>query len=38
VLFTLIYDPLFALFLFLLNAKITHGPLADDLAAGTQRA
>ncbi len=38
VLFTLIYAPLFALFLFLLNAKITHGPLADDLAAGTQRA
>lgn len=38
VLFTLIYALLFALFLFLLNAKITHGPLADDLTAGTQRA
>jgi cytochrome d ubiquinol oxidase subunit I len=38
VLFTLIYALLFALFLFLLNAKITHGPLAEDLAAGTQRA
>jgi cytochrome d ubiquinol oxidase subunit I len=38
VLFTLIYTLLFALFLFLLNAKITHGPLAEDLAAGRTRA
>jgi cytochrome bd ubiquinol oxidase subunit I len=38
VLFTIIYALLFALFLFLLDAKITHGPLAEDLAAGTQRA
>jgi cytochrome bd ubiquinol oxidase subunit I len=38
VLFTLIYTLLFALFLFLLNAKITHGPLAEDLAAGHKRA
>jgi cytochrome d ubiquinol oxidase subunit I len=38
VLFTLIYTLLFALFLFLLNAKITHGPLAEDLAASPKRA
>ena len=38
VLFTLIYTLLFALFLFLLNAKITHGPLAEDLAASHKRA
>jgi cytochrome d ubiquinol oxidase subunit I len=38
VLFTLIYALLFALFLFLLNAKITHGPLAEDLAASHTRA
>jgi cytochrome d ubiquinol oxidase subunit I len=38
VLFTLIYTLLFALFLFLLNAKITHGPLADDLTASPKRA
>jgi cytochrome d ubiquinol oxidase subunit I len=38
VLFTLIYTLLFALFLFLLNSKITHGPLAEDLAASLKRA
>jgi cytochrome d ubiquinol oxidase subunit I len=38
VLFTLIYTLLFALFLFLLNAKVTHGPLAEDLAASQKRA
>ena len=38
VLFALIYTLLFALFLFLLNAKITHGPLAEDLAASPKRA
>jgi cytochrome d ubiquinol oxidase subunit I len=30
VLFTLVYTLLFALFLFLLNEKIQHGPLAED--------
>jgi cytochrome d ubiquinol oxidase subunit I len=34
VLFTLIYTLLFALFLFLLNAKISHGPLVEDLVPG----
>jgi cytochrome d ubiquinol oxidase subunit I len=34
VLFTVIYLLLFALFLFLLNAKISHGPLPEDLAPG----
>ena len=38
VLFTLIYTLLFALFLFLLNAKISHGPLAEDLVPGHHRA
>ncbi len=38
VLFTLIYALLFALFLYLLNAKISHGPLADDLGTGHHRA
>jgi cytochrome d ubiquinol oxidase subunit I len=38
VLFTAIYTLLFALFLFLLNAKISHGPLADDLVPGHHRA
>lgn len=38
VLFTLIYVLLFALFLFLLNSKIAHGPLAEDLAASPKRA
>jgi cytochrome d ubiquinol oxidase subunit I len=38
VLFALIYTLLFALFLFLLNAKITHGPLAEDLTASPRRA
>jgi cytochrome d ubiquinol oxidase subunit I len=33
VLFSLIYVLLFALFLFLLDQKITHGPLDDDLPA-----
>jgi cytochrome d ubiquinol oxidase subunit I len=33
VLFSLIYMLLFALFLFLLDQKITHGPLDDDLPA-----
>lgn len=33
VLFTLIYALLFALFLFLLDQKIKHGPLDDDLPA-----
>jgi cytochrome d ubiquinol oxidase subunit I len=31
ILFTAIYTLLFALFLFLLNDKIAHGPLAEDL-------
>jgi cytochrome d ubiquinol oxidase subunit I len=34
VLFTAIYLLLFALFLFLLNAKISHGPLVEDLVPG----
>jgi cytochrome d ubiquinol oxidase subunit I len=38
VLFTLIYALLFALFLFLLDSKIKHGPLAEDLAASPRRA
>jgi cytochrome d ubiquinol oxidase subunit I len=38
VLFALIYTLLFTLFLFLLNSKITHGPLAEDLAASPKRA
>jgi cytochrome d ubiquinol oxidase subunit I len=38
VLFTLIYILLFALFLFLLDSKIKHGPLAEDLAASPKRA
>jgi cytochrome d ubiquinol oxidase subunit I len=38
VLFTLIYTLLFALFLFLLDSKIKHGPLADDLTASPRRA
>ncbi len=38
VLFTLIYTLLFALFLFLLDSKIKHGPLADDLTASPKRA
>ena len=38
VLFTLIYALLFALFLFLLDSKIKHGPLAEDLAASPKRA
>jgi cytochrome d ubiquinol oxidase subunit I len=38
VLFTLIYLLLFALFLFLLDSKIKHGPLAEDLAASPKRA
>ena len=38
ILFTLVYTLLFALFLFLLNSKITHGPLAEDLAASPKRA
>jgi len=38
VLFTLVYAMLFALFLFLLDSKIKHGPLDEDLTAGPQRA
>ena len=38
VLFTLIYTLLFALFLFLLDSKIKHGPSADDLTASPRRA
>jgi cytochrome d ubiquinol oxidase subunit I len=38
VLFTLIYTLLFALFLFLLDSKIKHGPLAEDLALSPRRA
>lgn len=38
VLFTLIYILLFALFVFLLDSKIKHGPLAEDLAASPKRA
>lgn len=38
VLFTLVYTLLFALFLFLLDSKIKHGPLAEDLAASPKRA
>jgi cytochrome bd ubiquinol oxidase subunit I len=34
ILFTLIYILLFALFLYLLDQKIRHGPLADDLEMG----
>ena len=34
----LIYTLLFALFLFLLDSKIKHGPLADDLTASPRRA
>lgn len=38
VLFTLVYLLLFGMFLFLLDAKIKHGPLAEDLPSGRQRA
>lgn len=38
VLFGLVYLLLFGLFLFLLDHKIKHGPLAEDLPAGRQRA
>ena len=38
ILFTLIYTLLFALFLFLLDSKIKHGPVADDLTASPKRA
>ena len=34
ILFTLIYVLLFALFIYLLDQKIRHGPLADDLEMG----
>ena len=34
ILFTLIYILLFALFIYLLDQKIRHGPLADDLEMG----
>jgi len=38
VLFTVVYALLFALFLYLLDAKIKHGPLSGDLAASPKRA
>lgn len=34
VLFSVVYVLLFALFLYLLNAKISHGPLVEDLVPG----
>ena len=37
ILFTLIYLALFVLFLFLLDQKIRHGPLADDLEVAYRR-
>lgn len=37
VLFTLIYLALFVLFIYLLDQKIRHGPLADDLAVAYRR-
>lgn len=38
ILFTVVYILLFALFLYLLDAKIKHGPLPDDLAGSPKRA
>ncbi|MEW5984435.1 MAG: cytochrome ubiquinol oxidase subunit I [Acidobacteriota bacterium] len=38
VLFTLVYMLLFALFLYLLDSKIKHGPLPEDLTASPKRA
>jgi cytochrome d ubiquinol oxidase subunit I len=37
-LFTLVYLMLFALFLFLLDQKIRHGLLPEDLGTGRRRA
>jgi cytochrome d ubiquinol oxidase subunit I len=37
VFFTLVYLALFVLFLYLLDQKIRHGPLADDLDAVYRR-
>jgi cytochrome d ubiquinol oxidase subunit I len=37
VLFTLIYLLLFVLFIYLLDQKIRHGPLADDLEVAYHR-
>ena len=38
VMFTVIYTLLFALFIFLLNEKIQHGPVAEDFEKAGQRA
>jgi cytochrome d ubiquinol oxidase subunit I len=37
VFFTLVYLVLFVLFLYLLDQKIRHGPLADDLEVAYHR-